>query len=129
MRSSHGAAPEWVYTIDVTQAPPGSAVRVQVGEQSYAICNDAGRFVVVGNLCPHAQGSLGRGEVANGCVICPVHRWPWNLRTGLTDPDYPHMRLTFYRHEIREGKVYVDVSTPVAPEHLGWGNGPAASAR
>lgn len=129
MRSSFGAAPKWVYAIDAAEVPPGRAALVQMEDRSLAVCNDAGRLVVVGNLCPHAEGSLGRGEVVDGCVVCPVHHWPWDLKTGLTDPNFPHMRLTFYRHEIRDGRVYVDVSGPVAPDSLGWGADRDASVR
>lgn len=129
MARTSGPVPEWVYGIDVAAVPSGHAAHVQIGERSYAVCHDAGRFVVVGNSCPHAQGSLGRGEVVDGCIICPVHHWPWDLRTGLTDSNFPHMRLTFYRHEVRQGKVYIDVSGPVGPERLGWDEGRASARR
>src|SRR5262245_20356420 len=76
---------------------PGRSVPVQVGDHWYAICNDRGTFYACDNLCPHAGGSLGRGDVHDGCVVCPVHHWPWDLRTGLTDPQMAYMRLKRYR--------------------------------
>ena len=106
-----GNGPQWGYVVDAAAVKPGRAVAVQVGDTWLAICNDAGTYFACQNLCPHAGGSLGKGEVRDGRVYCPVHHWPWDLRTGLTADEMPWMRVKRYRCEVREGKVYVDVST------------------
>jgi len=107
---------EWVYAADAVDVPPGRAARVFVGGVWLAICNDGGRFVAVDDSCPHEGGSLGRGHVADGCVVCSVHHWPFDLTTGLTDPNLPLVRLKFFPCEVREGKVYVDPDNPIPPD-------------
>jgi nitrite reductase/ring-hydroxylating ferredoxin subunit len=33
-------------------------------------------------FCPHLEGPLFQGSVADGCVTCPWHYWRFDLRTG-----------------------------------------------
>src|SRR5262245_404207 len=101
---------DWIYAVEAKAVKPGRAVAVQIRDRWYAIANDRGIFYACDNLCPHAGGSLGRGDVHGGCIVCPVHHWPLDLRTGLTDPKTPWIHLKRFRCEVREDKVYVDVS-------------------
>jgi len=107
---------DYVFAINAEEVQPGKAAMVQIKEQWYAVCNDNGTFYATDESCPHEGGHLGRGEVRDGCLVCPVHLWPWDLKTGLTDSNMPHMRLKTYRCEVRDGKVYVDVSGPIPRE-------------
>ena len=104
---------ELTYVIDAAAVPVNRVLPVQVGDKWYAVCNDAGTYHVTAFHCPHAEGPLTHGEVCDGHLICPVHHWPWNLATGLTDPHTPWRRLPIYRTEFRDGKVYADVSEPI----------------
>ncbi len=107
---------KWVYVLDTSDVPPGKAARMFVAGTWLAICNDRGRFVAVDDSCPHEGGSLGRGHVADGCVVCSVHHWPFDLTTGLSDPDLPLVRLRFYPCKVHAGKVYVDPTSPIPPD-------------
>lgn len=103
----------FVYAIDAKDVPSGRAVPVMIDDRWYAVCNDNGRFHVTAFNCPHENGPLGKGYVRDGKLICPVHHWPWDLKTGLTDPRQPHLRLRIYACEVRNGRVYADVSSPI----------------
>ena len=107
--------PDFAYAIDADRVPPNEARPAQIGDRWYAVCNNKGTYYVTDIHCPHEGGPLGRGEVHDGCLVCPVHHWPWNLKTGLTDADMPYLRLKTYRCEVRDGKVYADVSAPMPP--------------
>ena len=108
--------PDFVYVIAARDVPAGQARPAQVGDEWYAVCNDRGTFYVTAFDCPHEHGPLGQGEVHDGCLVCPVHHWPWDLRTGLTDPNMPYVRLARYACEVRDGQVYADVSRAILPE-------------
>jgi 3-phenylpropionate/trans-cinnamate dioxygenase ferredoxin subunit len=42
-----------------------------------------GNWLAFAYLCPHAGGLLAEGEVnAKGEILCPVHGYRFNLRTG-----------------------------------------------
>jgi len=107
---------EFVYAIDTEDVPAGRSMPARIGDNWYAVCNDGGTFHVTDIECPHEGGPLGRGEVRDGCVICPVHHWPWDLGTGLSDTNLPHLRLKTYPCEVRDGKLYADVSAPIPPD-------------
>jgi len=107
----------FVFAINADEVPPGRAVMVQIGEKFYAVCNDGINFHATDECCPHEEGHLGRGEVHDGCLVCPVHHWAWNLKTGLADPEKPYIRLKMYPCQVRDGKVYVDTSSPIRPGH------------
>lgn len=90
--------------------PVGKAVRVHAQDKCLVVCNDQGRFYVADCVCPHAGGPLGGADVSDGSVVCPVHYWPWNLETGLTDDNMPDLRLAVYPCEVRDGAVHADLS-------------------
>ncbi|MBI4579491.1 MAG: Rieske 2Fe-2S domain-containing protein [Planctomycetes bacterium] len=98
-----------VPVIAADRVPVGKPVRVQVNDRCCIVCNDDGSFHVTDGVCPHAGGPLGEGEVRDGCVVCPVHYWPWDLKTGLTDENMPDFRLRVYPCELRDGTVYAAI--------------------
>ncbi len=99
--------------IEAAAVPPGQCRSARVAGRWVAVCNDAGRFFACDNECPHAGGPLGRGEVADGKVVCPVHHWPWDLQTGKTADEWEHMRVRCYAIDVREGVVHVDTERTI----------------
>lgn len=111
--------PELTRLIATDEVPEGKAVRVQVNGQCVVVCNDAGTFFVTECSCPHAGGPLAGADVRDGTIVCPVHYWPWDLRSGLTDDNMPDLRLRIHPSEVRDGSVYADLSAgdpPPAPD-------------
>jgi nitrite reductase/ring-hydroxylating ferredoxin subunit len=101
--------------ISAEKVRPGVSVRVEANGRYYIVCNDQGTYYVADLVCPHAGGALAGAEVSDGCVVCPVHYWPWNLKTGLTDENLPELRLGVYPCEVRDGTVYADLSSSPPP--------------
>jgi nitrite reductase/ring-hydroxylating ferredoxin subunit len=108
--------PEYVYAIDAEKVLPGRATRVQVENKHLVICNQDGEFFAADESCPHKGASLAGGKVEHGCVMCPLHQWPWDLETGLTDRNRPHYHLLRYPCKEEDGKIYVDLSRPIPPK-------------
>ncbi len=108
---------EFTRLIPAEEVPAGKAVRAEVNGKCYVVCNDNGEFHVADCVCPHAGGPLASADVRDGCVVCPVHHWPWNLGTGLTDESLPDLRLRVYLCQVREGVVYADLTASDTP-HL-----------
>ena len=67
---------------------PGAAVRVPDGY--VAVFPIDGGYVAIDNACPHAGAPLCDGTVLDGRVVCSLHLWEFDLRTGACDvgPDW-----------------------------------------
>jgi nitrite reductase/ring-hydroxylating ferredoxin subunit len=73
------------------------------------------RIFACNNRCPHEGYPLSEGTLGDGCTLtCNWHNWKFNLESGetLVGGD----RLVLYPVEVREGRVFVDVTQPPAEE-------------
>lgn len=55
-------------------------VATQAGEIALFRLN--GRFFATTNICPHAAGPIGEGQIEGNCVTCPYHGWTFDIPTG-----------------------------------------------
>ncbi|HUP68560.1 MAG TPA: Rieske 2Fe-2S domain-containing protein [Acidimicrobiales bacterium] len=63
---------------------PGRGHRVRLHGHDLAVFLVDGKVRVVDNTCLHTGGPLADGAVVDGCVICPLHGWVYDLMTGQT---------------------------------------------
>ncbi|MCX2449806.1 Rieske (2Fe-2S) protein [Pedobacter sp. PLR] len=56
--------------------------QIKVNGKKLCLVRHQGHVFVVQNSCPHAGGILSGGTCKNGYLICPIHRWEYNLQTG-----------------------------------------------
>ncbi|HUR17518.1 MAG TPA: Rieske 2Fe-2S domain-containing protein [Acidimicrobiales bacterium] len=63
---------------------PDRGHRVRIGAYDVAVFLVDGGVRVVDNTCLHTGGPLADGAVFDGCVICPLHGWVYDLVTGQT---------------------------------------------
>ncbi len=79
-------------------------------------------FYATQRLCSHTWAPLDRGRLENDCVVCPLHRARFDVRTGAVKhwANFPpgiqllnflrgHKPLTTYPVELKEDRVWVDV--------------------
>ncbi|HEX8697660.1 MAG TPA: Rieske 2Fe-2S domain-containing protein [Myxococcaceae bacterium] len=59
----------------------GRAV-VNVEGTPVAIVRVEGELYAVQQTCPHQGGPLSEGDVEGFLLHCPVHAWPFDVRTG-----------------------------------------------
>ena len=62
--------------------PEGEGKAIALGDREIALFNLGGEFFALDNVCPHRGGSLGSGAVDGEIVICPLHGWEFNIKTG-----------------------------------------------
>lgn len=72
----------WTAVGRVEDIPLWEGRRVTVGEHRIAVFRTESGVHAVGADCPHADGPLQDGLVADGCVTCPLHGWRFSLLTG-----------------------------------------------
>jgi len=72
----------WIKVADVCELAPGAGRTVVAGKEKLALFNDDGKYYAIADTCPHKGASLGQGVMHDGRVICPLHSWVFELRTG-----------------------------------------------
>ncbi len=99
---------EFQRVLAVADLPPGGGVPVPVGDRTVAVFNVAGLFYAIDNVCPHRGGSLADGALIGTTVVCPLHRWNFDLTSG-ANAGGAGMGVEKFAVEIRDGDVYVAV--------------------
>lgn len=63
--------------------PEGEFVmQVNVAGKKLCLIRHQEELFAVQNSCPHAGGILSGGWCKNGHLVCPIHRWEYNLHNG-----------------------------------------------
>mgnify|MGYP003574957771 CR=1 FL=1 len=79
---------------------------VKVDGKKLCLVRHQNKLHALQNSCPHAGGILSGGWCKNGNIICPLHRYEYNLETGrglAGQNDY----VDVYPIEQREDGFYV----------------------
>ena len=96
-----------VWAIDLADLPPGKTALVTVDGMDVALFRRGGEVFAIGNACPHQGGSLCDGTVEGDIVICPLHGWEFDLRSGacMTVPGESVPRFTV---TVEDGAVHLE---------------------
>jgi nitrite reductase [NAD(P)H] small subunit len=79
---------------------------VTLDGERLAIFHTESGFVALGGVCPHKEGPLADGLVADSCVTCPLHGWRIDLLTGEVVAG-GEGSVPVYEVEDRGGELYV----------------------
>lgn len=82
--------------------------RVKAGSQTLCLIRLEGKLYATSSRCPHAGADLSTGWCEHKEIICPYHRYSYNLHTGKGSPgqnDY----ISVYEVDYRDDGVYVQV--------------------
>ena len=83
-----------------------NSILVDLGGETVAVFKTSQGFRACQNVCPHAGGSLGEGNVEGETVTCPLHGWQFNLQTGACLNE-PGNDIKIYPVDVRKGKVFL----------------------
>jgi nitrite reductase (NADH) small subunit len=72
----------WLRITSCENVPPREGRAVVVGGREIALFNLGDRFMATDNRCPHQGGPLCDGIVTGASVVCPLHAWKVDLRSG-----------------------------------------------
>ena len=98
----------FVKALSASALSPGETTTAEVNGRELAIVNLDGEFHALDNLCPHQEGPLGEGFVQDGALVCPLHYWEFDIKTGeyLDDPTECVQR---FETKVEDGDVFVKV--------------------
>ncbi len=105
----------------MSQYPPGSQKLVKTPLESILLVNVGGQFFAVSNICPHAGGYLNYGPLTGYIIECPLHYWPFDVRTGeLAGMEETGLdeRLNTYPVLAEDGQLYLELPVyPISTDH------------
>ena len=107
-----------ILVADVNECPDNSVMTVTVNNVDIALCQYEGEFYALNNRCPHRGGQLGDGTLVGSDLICPLHQWDFDVRTGISRYDTQD-RVETYPVTVKDGKVFLnDTDIPTEPKDL-----------
>jgi len=71
--------------------PEGSAKLVRVQGEEIDVFKQDGKLCAIQNACPHEGGQLSKGWIEGEAVVCPLHGYKFDLKTGICSSD-PHLK-------------------------------------
>ncbi|MFQ5614668.1 MAG: glutamate synthase-related protein [Anaerolineae bacterium] len=109
-------AEQLVQVCTVDECPPGAVMTVTVNNVDIALCNYEGNFYALNNRCPHRGGQLGDGRLQGADLICPLHGWDFDVRTGISRYNTLDCVST-YPVVVKAGKVFLNAhDVPLEPK-------------
>ena len=89
------------------QIAEGRVTTILINNKKVCVAHTAEGFFAVQDKCPHNGASLGNGFCTKkGSVVCPVHRYSFDLKTGRATSGGGDAART-YPIEIREDGVFI----------------------
>ncbi|MCX2574230.1 Rieske (2Fe-2S) protein [Pedobacter sandarakinus] len=97
----------WLKALNTNQLPKDDMIKtMEVNGKQLCIINTAGQIIVTQSNCPHAGGHFSGGWCKNGYLVCPIHRYEYDLNTG-RGADGQGDFITIYPTEIRADGLYI----------------------
>ena len=93
---------------------PGSVKSFEIGGELVAIYNIDGSFYATDAVCTHAFADLADGTLEGDVIECSLHFGAFHVPSGKAVQAPCFTDLKTFRTEVKEGQVYVDLSTPGA---------------
>ena len=100
----------WVRAARAADVQATGRLAVHVDGHAVALFAWNGRLYAVDNRCPHMGFPLDRGSVADGILTCHWHHARFDLVGGGTFDQFAD-DVRAYPIDVRDGEVYVDLST------------------
>ncbi len=115
--------PNFVEVLKTDALEDSQGTTVFVNERDIALYKYEGNFYALDNTCVHRQGKLGDGWMDGANVICPLHQWDYDVRTGVSRYNASE-KVATYSVKVDGDAVMVDAdSVPPKPhfesEYLG----------
>ncbi len=97
----------------ISGIPEGRAREFCVQGHQIAVFRDTRAAVFATQAwCPHLLGPLAEGAIANGRVVCPLHRFEFDLQTGFADGHVCGPLRTYPVEVTPAGEILLTVPEP-----------------
>ena len=99
---------EFIDVCSESEVPVGGAKCVTAKGREIAVFNTPAGCYAIDNSCSHKGGPLCDGFLEGTIVMCPLHGWTYDVRTG-ESVSPPGQKQASYKVKVEGGKVFVEV--------------------
>jgi nitrite reductase/ring-hydroxylating ferredoxin subunit len=96
-----------VKALDLTALASNELTLVTVNDQDVILYRRDDDICAIGNECPHQSGSLCDGFVEGDIVVCPLHGWEFDLRSGAC-MTVPGESVPRYEVTVEDGAIFLE---------------------
>ena len=93
--------------LDLAALASNELTLVTVNNQDVILYRRDDDICAIGNECPHQAGSLCDGFVEGDIVVCPLHGWEFDLRSGAC-MTVPGESVPRYEVTIEDGAIFLE---------------------
>jgi nitrite reductase (NADH) small subunit len=103
--------PALIVTVRPADVPESKPLAVRVSETlTLAVCKLEDAYYAFDGKCPHRGAPLAEGTISGELIICPLHHFKFNLKTGrCVMPRHLKLRSFPVREEAGELKIELEV--------------------
>ena len=106
--------PRFVKVAKTSEVRPGNCIGTRLEGNFIGIHNVDGQYYAVDNICPHVGGLLHAGQLEDGVVVCPIHQWKFDVKTGKCI--WPEKcEIATYSVKVDAEHIFVDINSPSQP--------------
>jgi nitrite reductase (NADH) small subunit len=96
----------WRSLGQAAELPQGELRGFKVGSRRLCVGRSGDRYFAIEDTCPHAGGSLSEGMIEDELVICPLHAFAFEAKTGHC-PDDPGCSVDAFEVRVQDGVLQV----------------------
>ena len=96
----------WSPTGIPADLPDGTRRRAVVRGLPLVLVRVEGRWYALDDTCPHRGGELSQGDLSGHLLHCPLHAWPFDVRTGCS-PRQPGASVGIHEVAVKDGELQV----------------------
>lgn len=92
----------------IDELKPGTMKRITTHDGAVLLCNVAGEYYAVADLCTHEDFSLSYGCLKGHDVECSLHGARFDVRTGQATEEPAEIPVNTYPVVIKDSKILID---------------------
>ena len=96
---------KWTPVLDDGDLPDGEHRKVDAGKVSVLLYRSGSNVLALDSVCSHMGGPLDKGDIVDGCVVCPWHGSTFSLDDGSVVRGPATRPQPAYETRVSEGRI------------------------
>jgi nitrite reductase/ring-hydroxylating ferredoxin subunit len=101
---------KWYKILDIQFTDQPFITKVKAGGKSFCLVGFKGNIYALSSICPHAGADLSEGICVQGKIVCPFHRYTYDLETGKGGEGQNDF-ITTYSVNVEGDDIYIGVKS------------------